>query len=196
MSAPNAKALFDCLAIGSRLCEYGQTTTERELHLFAYLSRLLSVYEGIPASEWGYTFLGTESGAPFSLEVRDALDHLLYSRLVFADGATLRFSEDVKIRVDAISAHRMHQLRTRLIDAACSALTVLPRGALAAALSADPQLTVAAMAPANRELFTEHYLELIYRQVDILKAAMPAGTHDMRVPASVWMSALHEASLQ
>jgi hypothetical protein len=69
---PNAFASFDALFIARELSLKLGNAAAGEIHLFAYLGCLLSLFEGKPAAEWGYNFAGLESGSPFSPELYEA----------------------------------------------------------------------------------------------------------------------------
>ena len=69
----NPEATFDCLLVAERLRREAGTFTAPELHLFSYLGCLLWLYRGNIAADWGYSFVGTELGAPFSLDIDYAL---------------------------------------------------------------------------------------------------------------------------
>ena len=66
-------ACFDCLALGAQLERHLGDSTEPELHMFSYLGCLLSLYAGRMVSEWGYRFVCTPDGAPYSPDLSYAL---------------------------------------------------------------------------------------------------------------------------
>ncbi len=59
----NPYAAFDALQIIASLQSIYRNVAEAEVHLFAYLSCLLSLYSGQPVGDWGYDFAGTTTGS-------------------------------------------------------------------------------------------------------------------------------------
>ena len=53
-----------------------------ELHLFGYLACVLWLYTGRTADDWGYFFLGTALGAPFSPPVDTAITETDRTRIL------------------------------------------------------------------------------------------------------------------
>ena len=80
----NPAATFDCLFVARRLQHLNGSFSIPELHIFGYLACLLWLYRNQPISDWGYTFVGTELGAPFSQDIDTAanefLEHGLFHR--------------------------------------------------------------------------------------------------------------------
>src|SRR5579862_4797161 len=85
---PSSSASFDFLFITEELSLKLGTATVGETHLFAYLGCLLSLFEGQPVADWGYSFAGLESGSPFSPELQEAYAELERAGFVSSsDGA-------------------------------------------------------------------------------------------------------------
>ena len=81
--ALNPVPTYDCLFIGDALEKRFGGFAIAELHLFAYLACLLSVYSHRPAVDWGYGFVSTEIGAPFSREIELTVAELIRLGLFF-----------------------------------------------------------------------------------------------------------------
>ena len=77
MTRLNPDATFDCLFVANRLQSQRSSISVQEIHLFTYLACLLWLYRERAVSDWGYKFVGTEVGAPFSREIDTALKELL-----------------------------------------------------------------------------------------------------------------------
>ena len=69
----NPYAAFDSLYISAALGTNIRRPVVAEIHAFAYLACLLSLYRGQPVSDWGYGFAGTRDGSPFSPEIEGAV---------------------------------------------------------------------------------------------------------------------------
>src|ERR1700679_3636110 len=69
----NPYAAFDTLYILAALGTNVKRPVIAEIHVFAYLAALLSLYRGQPVADWGYGFAGTREGSPFSPEINEAI---------------------------------------------------------------------------------------------------------------------------
>src|SRR5437762_1566583 len=72
----NPVATYDTLFLADRLQKHLHSFAIAEIHLFAYLACLLSLYRETPLADWGYQFLSTEIGAPYSREIDEAMREL------------------------------------------------------------------------------------------------------------------------
>jgi len=192
MSQLNPEATFDCLFIIDRLQANRMSLTPQEIHLFAYLGCLLWIYQKRPVEDWGYGFVGTELGAPFSQEIDTSVNELVergYLRRVHG-------------RVDSteIASHSLRYLRelainterTECLDAACSSTAAFSVGMVSNALTNEPELSRAQALPSSRMLLEETARNQLYEQFDVLRSALDQRGNDLRLPAVVWLSALYQ----
>ena len=70
------EAIFDTLYIGSRIESKLDDFSHPEVQFFAYLSCLLSLYNGNPLSFWEYSFIKTQLGSPYSVDIKEAWNFL------------------------------------------------------------------------------------------------------------------------
>ena len=76
----------DAVNIFGALRESLQPISAIETHLFAYLSCILGLWRGQPLSNWGYSFVVTSEGFPYSADFEDARAELVPRGLVKVDG--------------------------------------------------------------------------------------------------------------
>ena len=136
----NPTAAFDCLSIARRLQSSLKNSAPGEIHLFAYLSCLLSLYGGQAASSWGYSFAGTQHGSPFSPELNGALEDLLALGLLSSEGQYLMVAQEGTEEYGELRRLSQNLMREKYIEAACSSLLSLPVGLIRSALSEEPML--------------------------------------------------------
>jgi hypothetical protein len=195
----NPDATFDSLFLADRLQEEAGTFTAPELHLFAYLACLLWLYRQRAVSDWGYSFVGTELGAPFSQDI-DGTFKLLQER-----GFLIRVQERVKLSDAAIQFLNelkplaLNQDRTECLGAACASTVAFSIGMVGSALSQEPDLRRARTTPLNRALLEDSARQQLYAQFDSLREAIqkhsPEETlDDLRLPAFLWLAALYRWS--
>ena len=191
----NPYAAFDCLSIGLRIQTALGNVSSGEVHLFAYLACLLSVYEGSAASNWGYTFAGTHHGSPYGPELEDARQQMLALGLLAQDNEYLTISDLGRQERDDLTGLSQNLRREKYLEAACSSLLTLPVGVIRSALSEDPMLKSSSSLRSTRTLFAGAGLELLYDHFRALSTAIGAGTVDLLVPATVWLTYLSRATV-
>ncbi len=196
MMRTNHNAYFDILAISSRLQELLGDIAFAEIHLFAYLACLLSLYKKIPASKWGYVFAVTEYGYPYSADLYDAVETMKRrGYLVDAEKLApeyLKITEDGKNEYAMLRDLSQMAAREPFIDGACSSLLALPVGTIRTALSQDINIKNALVLGKKRLLLTRAEQEILYEQFASLSTAIGADIDDLMVPSVVWLTYLAE----
>ena len=186
----NPDAAFDCLSIARRLQSSLKNSAPGEIHLFAYLSCLLSLYGGQAASSWGYSFAGTQHGSPFSPELNGALEDLLALGLLSSEGQYLMVAQEGTEEYGELRRLSQNLMREKYIEAACSSLLSLPVGLIRSALSEEPMLRPSSKLGSTRALLVGPGLELLHQQFRDLSNAVGVDTRDLLVPATVWLTFL------
>jgi hypothetical protein len=191
MISLNPDATFDCLFVANYLKIQRSSISVQAIHLFTYLACLLWLYRERVASDWGYVFVGTEFGAPFSQEVDTALQKLLehgYFRKVNDHVCLTNLAGRL---LNDFSALTINQDRAECLRAACSSTTIFSVGMVSNALEKEPDLMRAKALPANRLLLEDSARSQLYAQFDTLRKAIGQRSKDLRLPAFVWLTALY-----
>ena len=186
----NHLAAFDCLFLGSRLQRQLDGFSAAELHLLAYLACLLSLYRGMPIADWGYGFVGTELGSPFSREIETAVQELEQRGFFSHKFDKLQMTASADEWLVELGGLGLYQERTDCLNAASVSIVAFSVGTVREALSNEPELYRAKALPASRELLEEPGLGLIYDQFQLLRQALGGRTKDLRLPAVTWLTAL------
>ena len=188
-------AQFDALAVPAHLSERLDGAALVEVHLFAYLACLLTLYRGRPASDWGYSFAATRAGHPFSADLNEALD-LLVSRGMLSDQdgrenpvPIVRLTDRGRVEFEAL--RNLHTLRDRdiFIRGATDSLLALPAGTVRAALAHGVDLRGVQTLGQKRLLLTERSQGPIYSEFEVLSRVVQS-TSDLMVPSVLWLTYL------
>ena len=187
----NPDATFDCLFVANRLQSQRLSFSVQEIHLFTYLACLLWIYRERIVSDWGYEFVGTELGAPFSREIDTALKELLshgYFRKIHDRILLTKLAEQP---LQELSELTINQERAECLHAACSSVAAFSVGMVSNALAKEPELMRAKALPSSRMLLEDAARSQLYVQFDALRKAVGQRSNDLRLPAVVWLTALY-----
>ena len=189
-------ASFDSLYIARNLQQDRSAFVAAEVHLFAYLSCILWLYRYGSTADWGYSFVGTNQGAPYSLAIGSALDEMLRRGILVREGRHMRLSARGELCLRPFENMTINKGRVECIRGACGATAAMSRGMVNGALSEEPELRRARTTPANRPLLEGAGHSQLFEHLDALRRGLGGKDEDLRVPAVVWLSALHEVGGQ
>ncbi len=189
---PNAT--FDCLLVAQRLQAQGAVYSGPELHLFAYLACLLWLYQKNIVTDWGYSFVGTELGAPYSQEIDSALKELLGRGFFLRIHDRLRMTKLAERTLDEFTKLEMNRDRAECLNASCASIAAFSPGMVTSALSQEPELSRAKALPSSRLLLEDAAQSQLYVQFEALRSNLDPRTSDLRLPAVVWLSALYRSN--
>lgn len=187
----NPDATFDCLFLASRFQTQGTSFSAQEIHLFSYLACLLWLYRQNAVADWGYDFMGTELGAPFSREIDLSLKELLERGHLRKINDRLVITELTLLSLSELTMLTMNNERSECLHAACSSTAAFSVGMVSSALAQEPELSRAKAIPLSRLLLEDVARSNLYTQFDALRLALHDRGDDLRLPAVVWLSALY-----
>jgi hypothetical protein len=189
----NPHAALDCLCVIERLQREDNGASTAELHLFPYLACLLWLYRRQVVADWGYQFVGTELGAPFSVEIDAAVQELLRRGCLVRIQGRLHISEDADEILQTFSSLELNHGRVECLNAACASTVALSPGIVGSALAQEPDLQRARAVPLSRPLLEEPAQSRLYEQFSTLRKGLESDSPDLRVPAVVWLTALYRS---
>src|ERR1700737_1394171 len=160
----NPVATYDCLFLANRLQKHLGGFATGEVHLFAYLACLLWLYRELPLTDWGYQFLGTELGAPYSREIDGAVHELVSRGFFQRSGEHVVMTKDAVEQLAQLQTLKFYKERSQCLGAAGDSMLAFSIGMVRAALSNDPELHRARHNPSNRVLLESPGLDIIYEQ--------------------------------
>ena len=186
----NPDAAFDCLFIAGRLQVQTGTFTIPELHLAC----LLWLYRGRAVADWGYSFMGTELGAPFSVDLELAVTTLLDRGFLIRTLDGVCTSELAEPSVAEMGSLSLNKDRVECLDSSCASTAALSSGMVGCALAQEPDLRRAQATPMSRLLLEDAARSQLFLQFDALRNGLRSGD-DLRTPAVVWLTALYRSSV-
>ena len=193
MQEVNPFAFFDCLAISTRLQDVLDAVAPAEVHLFAYLACLLSVYRGMPVARWGYSFAGTHNGSPFSPEVEMSKELLLRTgHATVTEFGYLQLTSSGCKEYELLASLTVNSQRIEYLVGACATVLTLPLGWIRAAITSDRQMRLAAELKTTRPLLTETAIDEFHEDFELLAAGLGADVPDLMIPAIVWLRSMKE----
>lgn len=192
-------AAHDVLSITASLQRDEGGAMEAEIHAFAYLACLMTVYDGHDPSWWQYRFTATTAGAPYAYELGDATDHLAAAGALLPGPRGLVLSAKGDADLGLLGGLSLG-VRDRYLEAATATALMLLLPSVPEALTYEPQLKRALAWTANRELLEPEGLQLVRHQFEAITEALDNegadAREDLMVPAVVWLAYLLEESEQ
>lgn len=188
-------ATYDCLFLGSCLERRFGAFGSAELHLFSYLACLLSLYRHRPSVDWGYGFVSTQVGAPFSREIEMTVDELKRRGLFLESDDRVTLTQNARDQLSLFSTLQFYKERKEYLSAASASILAFSTGIVRAAISEEPELRRAKSLSATRGLLEEPGLQLLYEHFSHLRTALGSEAYDLRVPAVAWLSALFQSAI-
>ncbi|MBK7829706.1 hypothetical protein [Nannocystis sp.] len=186
----STEAVYDTLSLVSHLTEPLEGVRQPEVHLFAYLACVLSLYDGKPVADWGYLFAGTANGSPLSPALDASIEQLEASGMLSVTDDLLTLSEIGKQEYGIQQGLSQNAWREAYLTGACDSVLALPVGVLRDALSRESALDRAAQLATTRALLEDSDLQTLYDQFGALSEAIGVQVKELMIPAVTWLSYL------
>lgn len=188
---------FDTLTIASSLETSSGGATEQEIQSLAYLSCLLTLYEGKDVGWWTYTFTATEVGSPFSDDLRECCELLVATGLLSRINSVLSPTSKGRSDLAFFQSLKIYEQRQRYLSAACSCVLSLPLAAIGSTLGQDPQLRHAMDVAQTRALLDETGIALLRPHLEGLREVLHDDRllqvdRDLMIPAILWLEYLRD----
>lgn len=195
-----SEAVFDFLYIGKKLQFKMQDFSFSEINFFAYLSCLLSLYDGKTLDQWKYSFIKSNLGSPYSNDLNLSLFLLISneSLIEIEDSEDYFKISDKGLKLlDFYSTLNTFSWRIPYIEAACSSISLIPISTVKHAIHNDPVLKSANITHNSRSLLEESSpaTQSLHKQFALLKTALEDKYQDLILPAVVWIEALSQKTL-
>jgi hypothetical protein len=188
--------MFDSLSCLEFLSASYPPVMMSDVHIFCYLGCLLAVYDGTPISQWGYSFVGTSSGAPLSIDLNETLRTAQsLGLLVIDDSDSITPNDGAWMELSLLRELESCRWRAQYIEAATKTLLNFSSGIVRAAVREEPNLRPVAKSGSARLLLEGIGLERLYEQFDALSKAS-SGATGLFVPASIWLTYLANKAMQ
>lgn len=189
-------ATYDALYLISRLARHN-SPARIDIHTFAYLACLMSVYRGQPANEWGYSFSAVPPTLPYSPTLDQAIGRLIESDYLTKTKSTdvtelaeFELTPEGQQELEFFSGLSLLSPRLPFLDAATSAAVFTSTAAVVNSLANEPQLAAATRLNSSRQLLTESSTARLYAEFDALSQAIGRADVNLILPASMYVSYL------
>lgn len=190
----NTFAAFDSLLLADRIENRIGSFAPAEIHIFAYLACLLWLYRRRAVTDWGYGFVATELGAPFSVEIDSSVKQLLEGGSFERVEHRMVLGDSARRSLQVFAEMGMNRDRSECLSAALASTAALSVGMVSTAVVAEPDLKRAKAFPSTRRLLEEPARTQLYAQFQALWQGIGEQNVDLRLPAVVWLTALYESS--
>jgi hypothetical protein len=190
----NPYAVFDSLFITAALGKNIQHPVVAEIHVFAYLACLLSLYRGQPVAEWGYGFAGTRGGSPFSPEIDEAVRTMTALGYLTVSNGHIAITESGRTEFSTLQQFHQNRERVSYLEPASSSALTMPVGVIRHALAQEPTLKPTSQLLTTRSLLDGPYMPRLYEQFATLGHTVGIEHKDLLLPATVWLGYLWRVS--
>lgn len=196
----NLAGSYDALFLVSRLARHN-APARIDLHTFAYLACLMSVYGGQPAHDWGYSFSAVPPTLPYSPTLDEAVRNLLDAEYI-APCASSEPSELVEFELttagrdelEFFSGLSLLASRQQYLEAAAAAAVFTSTAAVVNSLANEPQLAAATKLKSSRQLLTASSTARLYEEFDALSRTIGKRDVSLILPASMYVSYLQSVA--
>jgi len=172
------------------LADDGAGVRPHEVQALAYLSCVLSVFDGKRVSEWGYNFLATPAGMPYAEAVDSAINDLVAAGVLEAESGSLRLSLHGTEMRSKLVQHQSFEARKRYVDAAASTTLALALPRTTGAIALEPQLKAALSGVRRRRLLDSAGLIELDPYLKGLRSIDEIGVNDLFASAVVLLKYL------
>ena len=181
---------FDMLCLGETMTDLVEGFSRPELHLFGYAACLLSLYEGRPVADWGYDFVSSENGLPFSQDLDAAINVASSLDYVHGHGPLMLLTLGGRSELEQLSQLEVYKERRRFLIGAAEALLVFNPGSIREAFNYDPAIRYLREGKRTDWVLTGPVVDRFYNNFEQLRQALEANTSDLSVPLVSWLKYL------
>lgn len=192
----NPEANFDILFILDKLYDHYEKVNRYEIQGLCYISQLLSIYEGRPASDWNYVFINHNLAGPFSAEINNEIDRLIISGNVDINGE----EESIKINNKGVEflqlgySLKMFWWRHKYLVASVDAALRLPLPIIINSINNEPMIKNTKKSNSKEILGIGINLEFLYEDFSAIKQVLGNKIDDVWMAAILWLNYLSEES--
>lgn len=190
----NPEAYVDCLHLASELDAPMEGITRLELQRIAFLSCLLSIYDGKTVSDWGYKFANTGTGVSFSNDLDAAADFLLSAAALRNEHGRLRITDLGRSMLARLRTLQANASRVPCLDAAATSLIALPASVMLQGLEQEPSIVASHMRDGATMLLDEPHLHILYAHFGALAQVIPPSSSDLLSPSVLWLTYMAQES--
>jgi hypothetical protein len=186
----NPVSYFDMLALGESMTDLVEGFSRPELHLLGYAACLLSLYEGKPAADWGYEFVSSENGLPFSQDIDEAIDIAVGLGFAHLHGPLIFLTSEGRSELGGLSQLETNIERQHYLSGATDCLLVFNPGNIREAFNYDPTISYLKKGQRTDWVLTKPVVDRLYNNFGQLRQALDYNSRDLSVPLVSWLKYL------
>ena len=188
----NSRAIFDVLYIVNQTSSQYAGISLSELNFLSYFSCLLSLYNGTPVFDWGYSFLKSGQGVPVSAELTESCGRLVEVGELKKEGVCYCITPMGKMRLQFLQAMDFIHPRAECLQAACDCLLMDSIVEIGTLISRDSIIKESYLHPLKCLNCEENSsLQMLYKQFEVVKNAIGLR-RNLFVPATSWLLYLRQ----
>jgi hypothetical protein len=187
------EAYFDALYVVSELGDALNGVSRLELQRTAFLSCLLSIFDGKPSAEWKYPFANTGAGTPFSDQLNEAVDSLVRVARLDETSGRFRVAAHAMGFLATLSGLESFRSRRRYLGAACGSILAVPASTAAIGIDNEPSISSSRHRHASTMLLQGAAVTVLHDHFATLAQFFPPSGADFVSPAVLWLSYMADA---
>lgn len=189
---PNSTAIFDTLYIVSKSESQYNSLSLMEINFLGYFGCLLSLYKGNPVSDWSYSFMRNEQGAPVSPELAESCELLVRKGQLESVEACYHITEEGRERLSFMKSLEYFKARQEYLMAACDCLLTGTIVDLLKTLSGDTVITESSVHKIKYLNNDENSaISKLYQQFGVVRQAI-GERKNLFIPALSWLEYLKQ----
>lgn len=191
----NPEAAYDAMFLIGRLEDVFDGLSQLQIQKLAFLSCILSMYEGRPAAEWGYTFATTEFGKPICTEISEALAYFVATGALTVRDGRYRLSGSGLSLLSIFKGQTNLAERNRYLSTASESALATAPGTFNAGIDHEPTLVSSDLRARGAILLAGPSVELLHEHFGGLAQVLPNRGEDLLTPSLVWLSFVADSAL-
>ncbi len=184
----NPEASFDVLYIVHLLGSALNGISQLQIQKLSFLGCILSMYQGSPSAEWGYSFATTEFGRPICPEITDSLQFFTSSALIREDKGRYTETSQGGLFLRMLLEQTTFRKRGGYVKAACDSALSVSAGTLNQGIDNEPTLANSEIRARGDSLLTGPALHLLHEHFAGLREVLDEKVTDLLLPSIVWLS--------
>ena len=191
----NPEASFDVLYIVHLLGSPLDGVSQLQIQKLSFLACILSMYQGNPSAEWGYSFATTEFGRPICPEITDSLQFFTDSGLLLETDARYTTSYRGAPFLSMLMEQTTFVRRSEYLKASCDSALSVPAGTLNQGIDNEPTLVNTEIRARGDTLLAGPALQTLHEHFSGLREVLADRGADLLIPSIVWLSYTSDATI-
>ena len=157
-----------------------------EINTLLYISKLMSIYDGKKASDWGYEFSTNAFGGPYSFDIAQELSNLTHKSFIIKKEDCFFFEDKL---IYELSKLNIFKNRVKYIDIAIKILMLNPLPALCLAIQNEFNVMKNISLKKN-EILTIRNDDDTYKLFEMIRGIYLDKNPQLILPAMAWIKVL------